>query len=527
MKRLFSFLISAALILSLAGCGGGKSDTELTAVLPGSVSSLDPQTASGASADIVIGSIFEGLCRLDENSELQPGVANRWEHNKDFTQFTFRLRSAKWSNGEAVIADDFVFGITRALRHDTGLSSLEDLFIIKNARAFYNGEADEESLGVYAKNEKTLVIELERSYADFPVLTAGNHYMPCSRAFFEECAGHYGLSGEFIITNGPFTLPHIYAWNTDYNEQSVSLTRFEGYRGENKAQAASLTYLIDYDDVIDTDPVKALVSGAADILEVSESEARAAEEQGCGVLALDDGVTGLLLNPDCDNLNLVKMRELFIKTLNRENILAQDVSDTICEAPGIMPGCIRRNEEEYYADGLSCYAAQDDEITEAIPLLKSLLKLEKIPSITVLCPNDERSIAVANSFLITWNEKLGNAFNILPMSESELKSRVASGDYEAALYTLRAKGVTPFDIFGAFESSAYPTLLNDEGFDNALRNANFDLAACGELESMLLEEYVFYPVFTAKSYYAMAPGVSKITVSPDLRINFSKAERKK
>lgn len=526
MKRVLSIIISAAMILTLSACGGGSSDTALTAVLPNSVSSLDPQMASGTAATIVIGSIFEGLCRLDENSEVQPGVATRWEHNKDYTQFTFHLRSAKWSNGEAVTADDFVFGIIRALLHDSDSSAPEDLLIIKNAEAFYNGETDEESVGVYAKNEKTLVFNLENRCEDFPMLTTGNRYMPCNREYFDECSGHYGLSGEYIITNGPFTLPHIYAWSTDYNEESISLVRSESYRGENKARAASLTYLIDYDDIIDDDPVTALVTGEVDVLELNEAQARAAEEQGCGVLALKDGVTGLLLNPSCENLGTARMRELFIKTLNREELLACGENDTISEAMGIMPDCIRKNGNTYYADGQSRFAVQDDTITEIIPSLKSMLKLDKIPSITVLCPNDERSIAIANSFLITWNEKLGNAFNILPMTETELKSRIASGNYEAALYTLRAGGATPYNVLSAFSSDASPTLLEDEAFDTALKSANYSLSSCEQLEQQLLEAYVFYPIFTAKSYYAMAPGVSGVTVSPDLRVNFSRADRK-
>ena len=58
------------------------------------------------------------------------------------------------------------------------------MFVLKNARAVYAGELEPESLGVTAKDDRTLVVELERSYPDFPALTAGIHYMPCSRSFF-------------------------------------------------------------------------------------------------------------------------------------------------------------------------------------------------------------------------------------------------------------------------------------------------------------------------------------------------------
>ena len=84
MKRVLAMLVSLLVLLPLAGCAG-RADMEFTAILPANVTSLDPQTASGKASDIVIGSIFEGLCRIGEDSEVHPGVADRWEHNKDYT----------------------------------------------------------------------------------------------------------------------------------------------------------------------------------------------------------------------------------------------------------------------------------------------------------------------------------------------------------------------------------------------------------------------------------------------------------
>lgn len=522
MKRVFSFLLVFLLVFSLSGCSG-KADQGFTAILPGNVSTLDPQTASGRAANIVIGSLFEGLCRVGEDGEALPGVANRWDHNKDFTTFTFHLRKARWSDGTPVTAQDFVFGVLRALRPETGAVSVDDLFILKNARAIYNGTAEESALGLRVENDRTLVAELEKGYPDFPGLTAGSHYMPCRQEYFEECAGHYGLSAGYLLTNGPFTFPHEYAWDTDYNERSISLTRSVEYRGERKTAAGGLTYLIDYDDTVDADPAAALTSGTTDILELSREEAKAAEELDCRVLALDDAVTGLLLNPEAESLEYIGTRELLIKSLDRADLLA--LRPEADEALGIMGACVLWDSESYYADGQAQYALQDDEITAGIPSLLELLDLEKVPSITVLCPDDETSIQVANGFLVSWNAKLGNAFNILPLPQDELENRVAQGNYEAALYTLRAGGSSPYDVLRSFESGAFPTLLKDSAFDEALHGLSFDLSSFRELEGSLREQYVFYPLFQEKSYYGLAPGVTGVTVSPDQRIDFSQGRK--
>ena len=209
MKRVFLFIFSVVCLLTaLPGCGGSfQEGMEFTYLLPQNVDTLDPQTASRSSSYLVIGSIFQGLCKIDPDGDVVPGAAKSWEVNETFTQFTFHLNNdSYWSNGQPVTADDFLFAIQRALRPETATPSVDDLFIIQGARAVYKGEADISYLGVWAEDERTLVVQLERSYPDFPALTAGTHYMPCNRVYFEECAGHYGLSSEYLITNGPFNI---------------------------------------------------------------------------------------------------------------------------------------------------------------------------------------------------------------------------------------------------------------------------------------------------------------------------------
>ena len=529
MKRFLNAIVCLCLLCSLWGCGDGgfKSDMSFTYVLAQNISSLDPQTASGTAAGAVLDSLFEGLCRIDAEGKTQPGVAKSWDENNDSTVFTFHLRgNTKWSDGSPVVADDFVFGITRALPASTNTPSVDDMFVLKNARAVYAGELEPESLGVTAKDDRTLVVELERSYPDFPALTAGIHYMPCSRSFFEQSAGHYGLSSEYLITNGPFAFTNIYSWNTDYGKRSISLSRSEYYRGDHNVVPSDITYLIDYSSKIDTDPIAALKEGAVDILSLPEDTAKAAADQGCGVMALDDAVTGLLLNPQADSLKETSVREVFLKTLDRGDLLSRHTNTVqgTGEASGIMPDCVRWDGEPYYAEGEQFFQKQDDSI-DLNALLRSL-ELEKLPSITVICPNDEDSVNVANGMLVAWNNKLDNAFNIQPLSESEFQSRISSGDYEAALYTLRAGGTTPYDVLKAFESTATPSLMQDTSYDSALHSLNFDLSSYRNLESFLLDACIFYPIFRDNTYFVTNPNVRGITVSPDLGVNFSQARKK-
>ena len=523
-KRIVSVLLCALLLCLCAGCGSYKADASFTYLLEQNVTSLDPQTASNSAAELVISSLFEGLCRIDEDGKAIPGVARSWEANSDSTEFTFHLRrNAQWSDGTPLTAQDFVYGITRALSPATG-STPGDLLLIRGAKSFAAGEGDASTLGVVAEDEHTLIIRLEKSNPDFPALTAGAHYMPCSQAYFESCQGHYGLSSQYLLTNGPFTFGSAYAWQTDSGKRSITVSRSDTYRGERRVQAASVTFLIDYDEAYETDPVTALTSGEVDILTLTEAQAQQAQEAGCGVMALDDAVTGLLLNPASDKLSDATLRSLFFKTLNRQDLLAQR-GDAV-EAQGIMPACVLWDGEPYYAPGTQAYTLQDTEAAQGIPSLLRQLDLEEMPSITVLCADDPESVAVVNTFLAAWNSALGNAFNLERVSPSTFQSRIASGNYEAALFTLRAGGTSPYDVLKSFESTAVPALLESPEYDQALESLTFDLASYQTAEQLLQEQYVFYPIFQDKTYYATSPDTRGITVAPDQSVSFIGAKKR-
>jgi len=307
--------------------------------------------------------------------------------------------------------------------------------------------------------------------------------MPCNRAYFEESAGHYGLGSQYLITNGPFTFSSIYSWNTEPGKQAIGLSRSEYYKGALDVQPASLTFRIDYDASLLADPVQALVNGEADILTLPEKLASQAEEQGCQVQVLDDAVTGLLLNPQAAALEYVTTREIFFKTLDRANLLDRRADKDSNEAMGIMADCVVWNRSPYYADGAKLFAAQDDTVLERVPSLLEMLKAEQMPSITVICPDDAESIDIANGFLVSWNGKLGNAYNIEPLPDEEFEQRIAAGEYEAALYTLRAGGTTPYQVLKAFESSSYPCLLQDEQYDADLHALTFELPSYRQLRN--------------------------------------------
>src|ERR1700674_4768637 len=104
---------------------------------------LDPQEAQGVTEHHIIMSMIEGLVApsIDDQTKVVPGMANRWEHNEDYSVWTFHIgEDRKWSDGEPVKAGDFVFSYKRMLTASFGAQYAENLFILKGAEDYYNGK---------------------------------------------------------------------------------------------------------------------------------------------------------------------------------------------------------------------------------------------------------------------------------------------------------------------------------------------------------------------------------------------------
>src|SRR5689334_22756408 len=72
--------------------------------------SLDPQVSSGQPEARLHLGLYDGLTEYHpETAQPIPALAERWEPNADNSEFTFHLRDAKWSNGEPITAQDFVY----------------------------------------------------------------------------------------------------------------------------------------------------------------------------------------------------------------------------------------------------------------------------------------------------------------------------------------------------------------------------------------------------------------------------------
>ena len=132
--------------------------------------SLDPAIVTAVPDMRIAKALFEGLARLDSRTDRPvPGLAERWERSPDGRVYTFYLRTnLAWSTGQPITAADVAYSWRRALSPATASDYAGQLFYIRNAEAFYNGQlSDPSKLGFRALDQRRFQVELNSPLAFF------------------------------------------------------------------------------------------------------------------------------------------------------------------------------------------------------------------------------------------------------------------------------------------------------------------------------------------------------------------------
>ena len=243
--------ILLATCVTLTGCGSSE-----TNVVAGNKSgtlywgngtepqSLDPQIATGVPEHHVISAVMEGLVLKDRKTlEPRPGVAKTWDISNDGRVYTFYLReNAKWSNGDAHTAHDYVWSWWRALQTTLGNQYAYMLFPIKNAKRYYDGEtSDFSDVGVKAIDNRTLQVTLTNPTPYFLQLLDHYSLFPVHQATIEkfgradERGTRWSYEGN-LVGNGPYKLEE---WKIN---RHITVTKNPYYWDEGNVSINSIVF---------------------------------------------------------------------------------------------------------------------------------------------------------------------------------------------------------------------------------------------------------------------------------------------
>ncbi|MDD5333425.1 MAG: peptide ABC transporter substrate-binding protein [Rhodoferax sp.] len=199
--------------------------------------SLDPAIAESVGANNLTRDLFEGLTANDEAGKTVPGVAESWKQT-DNTTWVFKLRkNAKWSNGDPVTADDFVFGIRRFVDPKTA-STYAATFghFLLNGAEIVKGSKPPTDIGVKAIDKNTLEVKTAFPVTFLPELMSNNNLGPVHKASIEKYGKDWTKPGK-LVSNGAYVLKD---WQVN---NRVVIEKNPQYWDATNVQLTRVTYL--------------------------------------------------------------------------------------------------------------------------------------------------------------------------------------------------------------------------------------------------------------------------------------------
>lgn len=177
-------------------------------------SSLDPHVNFDAAGGWILLDAYEGLVRFGPGGVIQPGAAESWDISPDGKTYTFHLRDGlKWSNGDPLVAQDYVNGFLRTLNPDTATEKgyyFYSTIQIRGAAEMANGETkDPATLGITAPDDRTVVIEMLTPAPHILDLMGSFQTVPLHSPSFSADGAAVFIDPAKVVSNGAYIIKEV------------------------------------------------------------------------------------------------------------------------------------------------------------------------------------------------------------------------------------------------------------------------------------------------------------------------------
>ena len=544
------------MLFCFASCTTSGENEQVVVPIDSEPEYLDPQIVSETGAKNVIANCFEGLLIYDESGNLTEGACESYSVSSNGLVYTFKLRTdGRWrvTNAAketilkyyetdenydfskdfdtAVKADDFVFAFRRALQPETKCPYAQSLMNIKNAAEVNSGKLKSTKLGVKAKDDYTLVITLQRKDADFLSALTSPACVPCNEEFFEITRGHYGLSADYLIYNGPFYISNwaektaITARRNDYYRATQAEIEAETADASDEVKPSSIYFSFNNEQSTRDRKVKDGTYCMAPFTNTQASEF--SDSRSVSVKTVNSAVTSLIFNLSDEILANADIRKAIAYSFDTSGLLQFLKKES---AGGVVPSASVVNAKSYRtlvtASGISL------DKKKAQTLFKS--GLEKLEAddieLTILCLTDNEN--AVRSVMQSWQSVFGAAFSISvePLEREALMSRVKTGDYQLALYDISYTDTTAQNALVRYISGARDNIvnLNSSSYDKLISEVSkagsekAKIKALKSAENYLIQNCIMVPVCETEVYYGISKGVSGISFNPTGEVAYFK-----
>ena len=511
---------AAGLAMAVLGSGAAFAGGDIYVMFSTNVMSLDTNLATDGESFELIADCIDGLTQMDKDGAAIPAIAESWDVSDDGCTYTFHLRDdANWSNGEPVTANDFEFAWKLAMTANVEYNYMFDSSVgaVKNADAILYEEADPDTLGVTAIDDKTLQVELEVPVSFFPSLLYFPTFYPINQEFYESFGdGEYGTSPDSFLSNGAFVLD-------DYipGAANITVVKNPDYYDADRVQLDSITYQV----VGASDQaLTGFKSGNLDLAQVSGDQVAAVEDDASLSENLKVVGAGYLWylsfsqteNPSSDgSLGNVNLRLAISNAIDRESLADNYVMDgslpTYTAVPPQFAASATTGEDfsadqEKFADYIGFDTAKAQEYFEAA---KEELGTDSFQFTMIYGNNEGDEVAkVAQAIKEQVEGALdGVTIDLQAMTKAERLEKMQNDDYCIALTRWGPDYADPMTYlgmwvtnnannYGFWSNADYDQLIKDCTAGAYVSDYDARWEALYQAEELVMKEAVIAPLYT-------------------------------
>ena len=512
MKVLLQILVFACFSL-LMGCAGSDPVEEgniLRIGNGGEPRDLDPHTVSGTPEVHIILCLMEGLVTYHPTNDESPyaGAAKHWEVSEDGRTWRFYLREdGRWSNGDPVTADDFVYSWKRVLHPGLGNEYADWMYMIVGAEAYHRGETDDFSnVGITAVSPLEFQVVLREPVADFLKMLLNHTFLPVHPPTIEAHGGPgVRQSGwtqpEHFIGNGAYRLVQ---WKPD------SVIRVEANPQYWDAEAVRTEVLEFYPISDENTELRAFESGQLHVTSSVPVNMRSHYKERFPEKIRFDPFVGVYfyrVNTTRPPLDDVRVRKALSLSIDREQIIDRLLQGNERVATAMVPS------------GTGGYESPSREVYN-VERARALLSEagypggEGFPEVELLFNTSDNHRKIAEAIQNKWRDKLGIEVTLTNKEWKVYLNTTKEMDYELA----RAGWIGNLYPYSFLRTLLSFSPNNDTGYSNPeydrlLIASTHEpdkekrLAMVREAELMMLEAEPIIPIYWYTNVFLIDPRV--------------------
>ena len=533
-RKILAIISIIALTFSLTACGGGTKDSKaegnnesvedtstsgslLKVQIDAEVASMDPQIATDGISFEVLAAATEGLYSLSDDGSAVEAIADKVEKSEDGLTYTVTLKDTKWSNGTPVTAKDFVFAWRRLVDPATAseYSFIAGIAGIKNADAIVNGEMTPDQLGITAKDDKTLVIELDTPVPFFESLMAFPSFFPVNEEFYNKCGDKFATTVDTILCNGAFKVASYEPAAT-----TINLEKNTNYWDADKVQLSGIQYQVIKDS---QQTMLSYQNGDLDVATLSGEQVEQFQSDPEFKNIMSGYLWYIASNKKVAGLDNENLRKALALSYDKEAIIKNILKDGSIKADFLVPTLLATGPDgKDFRDGTDTYLSTDKaKALEYYDKAKTELGKDSF-EYTMLIDDAESAKNVAQFIQAEIQTTLpGMKINIETLPKKNRLERLRADDFELGLTRWGpdyADPMTYLDMwitgssnnYGAWSNTEYDSLIQSAKKGELALDSEKRWEALKKAEKMVMDEAVICPVYQQGNAVMIKKNVSGI-----------------